>query len=65
MSLMPGLMFDLMAPSKRAAMGREASAASESAYHAYATAVVSTSENWRKAWGNLPTSMKRWRSDAK
>jgi len=53
MSLMPGLMFDIMAPGKRAAMGREASAASESAYHAYATVVVTTSAELRKAWVEL------------
>jgi outer membrane protein TolC len=53
MSLMPGLMFDLMAPSKRAAMGREASAASESAYRAYATVVVTTAAELRKAWVDL------------
>jgi len=53
MSLMPGLMFDLMAPGKRAAMGREASAASESAYRTYATVVVSTSAELRKAWVEL------------
>ena len=53
MSLMPGLMFDIMAPGKRAAMGREASAVSESAYHAYATVVVSTSAELRKAWVEL------------
>ena len=53
MSLMPGLMFDIMAPGKRAAMGREASAASETAYHAYATVVVATSAELRKAWVEL------------
>jgi len=53
MSLMPGLMFDIMAPGKRAAMGREASATSETAYHAYATVVVSTSAELRKAWVEL------------
>jgi cobalt-zinc-cadmium efflux system outer membrane protein len=53
MSLMPGLMFDIMAPGKRAAMGREASAASESAYRAYATVVVTTAAELRKAWVEL------------
>ena len=53
MSLMPGLMFDVMASAKRAAMGREASIASESAYRAYATALVSTTAELRKAWVEL------------
>lgn len=53
MSLMPGLMFDVMASAKRAAMGREASIASESAYRTYATALVSTTAELRKAWVEL------------
>ena len=53
MSLMPGLMFDLMAPGKRAAMGREATASSTVAYHAYATAVFGTAVEVRKAWVEL------------
>jgi outer membrane protein TolC len=53
MSLMPGLMFDIMASAKRAAMGREASIASESAYRSYATALVSTTAELRKAWVEL------------
>lgn len=53
MSLMPGLMFDIMAPGKRAAMGREASIASENTYRAYATALVATTAELRKAWVEL------------
>jgi len=53
MSLMPGLMFDLMAPGKRAAMGREATASSLVAYRAYATAVIGTVAEVRKAWVEL------------
>jgi cobalt-zinc-cadmium efflux system outer membrane protein len=53
MSLMPGLMFDIMAPGKRAAMGREATASSAVAYRAYATAVIGTAAEVRKAWVEL------------
>src|ERR1035437_10261929 len=53
MSLMPGLMFDVMASGKRAAMGREASIASENAYRTYATTLVSTTAELRKAWVEL------------
>jgi outer membrane protein TolC len=53
MSLMPGLMFDLMAPGKRAAMGREASATSQVSFRAYVTAVVTTVAEVRRAWIEL------------
>ena len=53
MSLMPGLMFDLMAPGKRAAMGREAFATSQVSYRAYVTAVVTTVAEVRRAWVEL------------
>jgi len=53
MSLMPGLMFDVMASGKRAAMGREASIASENAYRTFATTLVSTAAELRKAWVEL------------
>ena len=53
MSLMPGLMFDIMAPGKRAAMGREATASSAVAYRTYATAVIGTAAEVRKAWVEL------------
>ncbi len=53
MSLMPGLMFDIMAPGKRAAMGREATAGSMVAYRTYATAVIGTAVEVRKAWVDL------------
>lgn len=53
MSIMPGLMFDVMASKKRAAMGREASIASENAYRSYAAALVSTAAELRKAWVEL------------
>ncbi len=52
-SLMPGLMFDLMAPGKRAAMAREATAGSEVAYREYAGTVVRTAAEVRKAWIEL------------
>jgi outer membrane protein, heavy metal efflux system len=53
MTLMPGLMFDVMAPGKRAAMGREAAARSEVAYRAYAAAVVRTAADVHKTWIEL------------
>lgn len=49
MSLMPGLMFDLMTPGKRAAMGREAAAGAEVAHRAYVTALVRVAAETRKA----------------
>lgn len=52
-SLMPGFMFDLMTPGKRAAMSREATATSEIAYHQYVTAVLDTAATVKKAWIDL------------
>ena len=50
---MPGLMFDIMTPGKRNAMGLEVAAASEVAYRDYVTAVLQTAANLRKAWIEL------------
>jgi outer membrane protein TolC len=50
MTFMPGIMFDFMTQGKRAAMGREAAAASEVAYRNYATTVLRTAATVRKAW---------------
>lgn len=52
-SFMPGVMFDVMAWEKRAAMGREATAASRVAYRDYVTAVLTTAAGVRKAWVEL------------
>lgn len=47
-SFMPGLMFDLMGPGKRAAMAREASAGAGVARRAYVSAVLdAAAEAWR------------------
>lgn len=53
MSLMPGLMFDVMLPGKRLAMAREASAASEVAHREYIAAVVRVAAGVRRAWIEL------------
>lgn len=53
MTFMPGIMFDFMTPGKRAAMGREAAAASEVTYRNYATTVLRTAAAVRKAWIEL------------
>lgn len=53
MSLMPGVMFDLMAPRKRATMGREAAAGSEVVYRNYLVTVVRIAADVRKAWIEL------------
>ena len=50
MSLMPGVMFDLMLPGKRLAMAREVTAGSEVAYRNYLVTVVRTAAEVRKAW---------------
>lgn len=55
MTFMPGLMFDFMTPGKRAAMGREAAAASEVAYSGYVQAVLRAAVEARKAWIDLVT----------
>ena len=53
MTFMPGLMFDLMGPGKRAAMGREATAASQVAYRTYVATVLRVAADTRKAWIDL------------
>ena len=53
MTFMPGLMFDFMAPGKRAAMGREATAASQVSYRAYVATVLRTAAGVRKGWIDL------------
>jgi len=50
---MPGVMFDLMAPGKRAAMAREATAGSEVAYREYVATAVRTAADVRRAWVEL------------
>jgi outer membrane protein TolC len=52
-SLMPGVMFDLTVPGKRAALAREAAAGSEVAYREYVGTVVRTAAEVRKAWIEL------------
>lgn len=53
MTLMPGLMFDIMGPGKRAAMGREAAARSEVAYQAYRATVLAVAADLKKTWADL------------
>ena len=53
MTFMPGIMFDLMTPGKRAAMGREAAATSDVAYRTYIATVLRTAADVRKAWIEL------------
>jgi len=53
MSFMPGLMFDLMTPGKRAAMAREATVSSEVFYRSFVSAVLATAADARKAWIDL------------
>ncbi|MFT3829825.1 MAG: TolC family protein [Opitutaceae bacterium] len=53
MSLMPGVMFDLMLPGKRAAMARDMAAASEVAYREYLATVVRVATDVRHAWIEL------------
>lgn len=53
MTFMPGLMFDFMGPGKRDAMGREAAAGSGVLYRAYATTLLTTAGEVRKAWVDL------------
>lgn len=52
-SLMPGFMFDLMAPGKRAAMAGEATAAAEAARRQYVSAVLATAADVKKSWADL------------
>ncbi|HWA86743.1 MAG TPA: TolC family protein [Opitutus sp.] len=49
MTFMPGLMFDVMGPGKRAAMGREAAAGAETAHRAYVAAVLRVAAEARHA----------------
>jgi outer membrane protein TolC len=53
MSFMPGLMFDLMGPGKRAVMAHEALAGANVARRAYITAVLRVAAEARKAWVEL------------
>ncbi|MDP1581592.1 MAG: TolC family protein [Candidatus Didemnitutus sp.] len=53
MTLMPGLMFDLMGPGKRAAMGREAAAESDVAYQRYRATVLQVAADVKKTWADL------------
>ncbi|MBI2497468.1 MAG: TolC family protein [Opitutae bacterium] len=53
MSFMPGLMFDFMGAGKRAAMGREATAAASVAQRGYISVVLNTAAEARKAWIEL------------
>lgn len=53
MTFMPGLMFDFMVPGKRAAMGREATAAGNVAYRDYVATVLRIATDARKAWVEL------------
>ena len=53
MTLMPGLMFDIMGPGKRAAMGREAAARADVAYQTYRAAVLAVAADLKKTWADL------------
>ncbi len=53
MTFMPGLMFDVMTPGKRAAMAREMVASSNITYRAYVATVLRTAADARKAWIEL------------
>lgn len=53
MTLMPGLMFDIMTPGKRRAMANEMTAASEVTYRNYVATVLRTAADVRKAWVEL------------
>lgn len=53
MTFMPGLMFDFMGAGKRAAMGREATAAANVARRNYHSVVLNTAAGVRKAWIEL------------
>ena len=48
MSLMPGLMFDIMTPGKRAAMATEALSTANVSYRVYVTSVLQVAANVRK-----------------
>ncbi len=53
MTFMPGLMFDIMTPGKRAAMGREMTAGSEVAYRTFTAIVLRTAADVQQAWIEL------------
>jgi len=53
MSFMPGVMFDLMLPSKRAAMARELSAGAEVSHRAYLVAALRVAGEVQKTWVDL------------
>jgi len=53
MSFMPGLMFDLMGPGKRVAMGNEMTAASAVAHRAFISAVLGAAAEVQRAWIEL------------
>ncbi|MBI2518604.1 MAG: TolC family protein [Opitutae bacterium] len=53
MTFMPGLMFDFMGAGKRAAMGREATAAADVTRRGYISVVLNTAAAARKAWIEL------------
>jgi outer membrane protein TolC len=53
MTLMPGLMFDVMTPGKRAAMAREAVASGTVAHRAFVAEVLGVAAGVRKAWIEL------------
>lgn len=53
MTFMPGLMFDFTTSGKRAAMAREAAAASQVAYRTYVSTVLRVASEVRKGWIDL------------
>lgn len=53
MTLMPGLMFDIMGPGKRAAMGREAAATADVAYQDYRAVVLQVAAELKKTLADL------------
>lgn len=53
MTLMPGLMFDIMGPGKRAAMGREAAAGADVAYQNYRIVVLQVAAELKKTLADL------------
>jgi len=52
-SIMPGLMFDLLASGKRAALAHEAAAAGDVAYRRYVTAILTTAADVKQSWADL------------
>lgn len=53
MTFMPGIMFDFMSAGKRAAMAREMTATSETAYRDFVATVLRTAAEARRAWLEL------------